>query len=592
MFDKNLLQEAKKSRRYLGFTIGLGMLTALFIVLQAGLLARILNEVFLAHKSLGEVRFLLGLLLPVVLLRALVAVVAERLAYRSAARIKEDLRQRLLARLLALGPVQIRGERTGELVNVLVEGVEAIEAYFARYLPQAALAALAPLLFLVFVFPLDLLSGWILLLTAPLIPLFMILIGKWADSLSQKQWQSLSRMSAHFLDVLQGITTLKVFGRSKTQIEVIARISDSFRQTTLGVLRVAFLSALVLELLSTLSTALVAVGLGLRLVYGHISLEQAFFVLLLAPEFYLPLRQLGTQFHAGMAGASAAQRIFEILDLPAEASSGTAEVPAGAAYASAGTEEGKPQGKSFKEPALSPDSGFHLSVQNIHFTYDREQDPVLRGVSFELFAGERVALVGASGAGKSTLAALLLGLIRPGRGQITVTEGEGRRRVAFVPQHPHLFSGTVAENIRLGCPDAAPEDVIAAAELAGAHEFIGRLPQGYTTPVGEGGTALSGGQVQRLALARAFLTGADLLILDEATSGLDQGSEQHILESLRQWGPDKTVLVIAHRLDLAAGADRILVLQEGRIAEEGKHEELLGRQGVYHQLVLAYGGAG
>ena len=242
----------------------------------------------------------------------------EVAANRVADRVKHDLRARLVAHLLDLGPAYARGERSGELTNTVVEGIEALDAYFRQYLPQLALAALVPLTVLLFVFPLDWLSGLILLLTAPLIPLFMWLIGNAAEALTRRQWTSLSRMSAHFLDVLQGLTTLKVLGRSREQIQIIAQISDRYRQATMGVLRVTFLSALVLEMVATLSTAVVAVQIGLRLLYGSLLFEEAFFVLLLAPEFYLPLRMLGTRFHAGMAGVAAAQRIFEVLETEAK----------------------------------------------------------------------------------------------------------------------------------------------------------------------------------------------------------------------------------------------------------------------------------
>jgi ATP-binding cassette subfamily C protein CydD len=225
-----------------------------------------------------------------------------------------NLRERFFAHVLELGPAYTRDERSGELVNTAVEGIESLDAYFSQYLPQLALTVLVPVTFLLLVFPLDFLSGLVLLLTAPIIPVFMILIGNLADSLTRKQWQSLSRMSAHFLDVLQGLTTLKLFGRAKDQAHVIGQISDGFRDATLGVLRVAFLSALVQELVATLSTAIVAVEIGLRLLYGHLSFEQAFFVLILAPEFYLPLRLLGTRFHASIPGVTAAQRVFEVLE--------------------------------------------------------------------------------------------------------------------------------------------------------------------------------------------------------------------------------------------------------------------------------------
>ncbi|WP_423055361.1 thiol reductant ABC exporter subunit CydD [Zhaonella formicivorans] len=573
MLDKKLMTEAKKSRRFLALTITLGMFTGLLTVLQAGYFARVVSGVFLRGEGLRQVWHWLMFLLAVIVLRAGSAWLAEVVAYRAAARIKEDLRQRLLAHLFALGPLYARGERTGELVNLVVEGVESLEAYFARYLPQLALSVLVPVLILGFVFPLDLLSGFIMLFTAPLIPLFMILIGKWADHLTQRQWDDLSRMSAHFLDVLQGLTTLKIFGRSKDQLEIIARFSDRFRVSTLGVLRVAFLSALVLELFSTISTALVAVALGLRLVYARITFEQAFFLLLLAPEFYLPLRMLGAQFHAGLTGVSAAKRIYEVLGL-------------------------LPPGNSQGSTPLSTQVQLHLTFQDVHYAYDGNR-PALQGVSFKVRPGERVALVGASGSGKSTVAGLLLRFMEPDSGRITVNgmplrelpAQEWLRLVAYVPQHPYLFTGTVRANISLGQPEASMEEVIAAAKLARAHDFICSLPQGYDTPLGERGMGLSGGQARRIAIARAFLRNAPLLLLDEATAGLDPENEQEIEAALDSLMQGRTALIIAHRLSTVRRADRVLVLDKGRVAEAGKHEELMQREGIYYHLVTAFGGA-
>ncbi|MFZ5645350.1 MAG: thiol reductant ABC exporter subunit CydD [Bacillota bacterium] len=573
MVDKRLLSEAGPVRILLAVCVGLGLGAGLLAILQASYLARVVNRVFLEGQSLGDVWHWLWPLLGIIIFRAGLAWMGEVMAHRAAARIKHALRQRLLAHLLALGPAYTGGERTGELVNILVEGIEALDAYFARYLPQLALAALLPLAVLGFVFPLDLLSGLILLFTAPLIPLFMFLIGRWAESLSQRQWETLSRMSAHFLDVLQGLTTLKIFGRSKAQAQAIALVSGRFRETTLGVLRVAFLSALMLEFLATISTAMVAVTVGLRLVYTHIPFEEAFFLLLLAPEFYLPLRLLGGHFHAGLAGVSAAGRIFEILDYP---------LPE------------RRQG----ECSLPPDSRIQIVFDDVYYSFG-EGRQALQGISFSLNPGERVALVGPSGAGKSTAAHLLLRFMDPDRGRITVngipldqiSVEEWRRNIALVAQKPYLFYGTVADNIRLGCPEAAMEEVAEAAKQAGAHSFILDLPRGYDTQIGEGGIRLSGGQAQRLAIARAFLINAPLLIMDEGTAGLDPVSERIVLEALDRLSQGRTALIIAHRLNTVQRANRIIVLERGRVAEEGRHSELMERQGVYHRLAAAFGGA-
>lgn len=577
--DRRLLRQAWAARLALVLTIGLGLLGGIAIVGQAGLLSRAVSQVFLDGYTLSQVSRLLLAFLVLSLVRAAFTWGGEVAANAVAARVKRDLRAQLAAHLLALGPAYIRGERSGELTNTVVEGVEALDAYFRQYLPQLALAALVPVTVLFFVFPIDWVSGLIMLLTAPLIPVFMILIGGVADALTRRQWTSLSRMSAHFLDMLQGLATLKLFGRSREQIRAIARMSDQYRHATMGVLRVAFLSALVLEMVATISTAVVAVQMGLRLLYGHLSFEQGFFVLLLAPEFYLPLRLLGTHFHAGMQGVAAAQRIYEVL----------------------GTEARVKAGDEL-DPATSTSTlTLNLNLKDVHYAYDDGQRPALNGLSFDIFAGEKVAIVGPSGAGKSTVASLLLRFIDPDRGTISV-DGRPlselpprawRQQVAWVPQEPYLFHTTVAENIRLARPGATSEEVEHAARQAHAHAFIRALPQGYDTVIGERGARLSGGEAQRIALARALLKDAPLLILDEATANLDPEIEAQVQEAMERLLQGRTALIIAHRLTTVYRADRILVMDQGCIVEEGDHTTLLQQGGLYRSLVQAYdtGGA-
>jgi thiol reductant ABC exporter CydD subunit len=587
--DRRLLRRAHAVRGPLLLAVALGAAGGIVMVVQAYLLSRVVSRVLLDGQVLGGVLSLLAAFLGLSLLRAGLVWLAEAAADRVANRVKYDLRARLAAHLLALGPAYARGERTGELANTAVEGIEALDAYFRQYLPQLALAALVPLTVLLFVFPLDWVSGLVLLLTAPLIPVFMILIGSLAESLTRRQWTSLSRMSAHFLDVLQGLTTLKLFGRSREQFRIIAQISEQFRDATMGVLRVTFLSALVLEMVATISTAVVAVQIGLRLLYGGLSFQQGFFVLLLAPEFYLPLRMLGSRFHAGMQGIAAAQRIFEVLETPVSDGLDLASEPSAA-----------PVGEVQRESASPPPVRFDLRFSDVHYAYDGGQRPALDGLSFDLLHGESVALVGPSGAGKSTVAYLLLRFIEPDRGAITVggrplrslPAAAWREQVAWVPQNPYLFHGTVAENIRLARPDASLDEVARAARQASADGFIEALPQGYDTLVGERGARLSGGEAQRIALARAFLKDAPLLILDEATANLDPEIEALVQEAMASLLSGRTALIIAHRLSTVYRASRIVVLDRGRLAEEGTHAVLMRQDGLYRQLVGAYGAGG
>jgi ATP-binding cassette subfamily C protein CydD len=470
-----------------------------------------------------------------------------------------------------LGPSATQGEHSGELVNTLGEGVEALDAYFSQYLPQLVLAALVPLAVLVVVFPRDVLSGVLLLVTAPLIPLFMVLIGSAAETLTRRQWASLSRLSAHFLDVLQGLVTLKLFGRSREQIEAIRAITGEYRDTTLSVLRVTFLSALVLEMVGTISTAMVAVQIGLRLLYARLSFADALFILLLAPEYYLPLRMLGARFHAGMAGVAAARRIFELLETPLPAAS---------------------------RAAAAPPAQMQIRFDEVHYAYEGGQRPALNGVTLAIEPGQQVALVGPSGAGKSTVAALLLRFIEPSAGTITVDgvplaaidTDAWRGQIAWVPQRPALFSDTIAANIRLARPGADSSAVRRAAEMAAALDFIEELPQGFETIIGEHGVGLSAGQAQRVALARAFLRDAPFVVLDEATAHLDPAHEALIRDAMRRLLAGRTALVIAHRLPTVIGVDRVIVLDRGRVAQSGAHRDLIGQPGLYRQLVAAYGG--
>lgn len=565
---RRLLSLARDFRLPLALTILSGFLAGLLTIGQAWLVSGAVNGVFLEGWGLAQTADILRLLLLVIGGRALLAWLGDVSANAVAVRVKTGLRERLFAHILRLGPAYARRERTGELTAAAVEGIEALDAYFSQYLPQLVVSALVPLSILLFVFPLDPLSGVVLLVTAPLIPFFMIMIGKGAEVVTKRQYDTLRLLSAHFLDSLQGLTTLKLFGQSKAHAKNIARASDQFREVTLSVLRVTFLSALALELLATLSVAVIAVEIGFRLLYAKMEFRQALFLLVLAPEFYMPLRALGARFHAGMAGTTAARRIFEILDTP------VASDQCSVTY------------------DQSSDESACIVFENVSFTYPDEAAPALKNINLTIRRGQHVAIVGKTGAGKSTLVNLLLGFIQPTSGRI-MTQYAMRNTalppsLAWVPQRPHLFHDTLAANIRLGKPDATHEEVIEAAKAARLHDFIESLPEGYQTVIGEGGARLSGGQAQRLALARAFLTDAPLLILDEPTSSLDPETESLLEETTRELTRGKTVITIAHRLNTVFHADRIIVLDSGRIVEQGTHSELLAKNGMYAEMIKAY----
>jgi ATP-binding cassette subfamily C protein CydD len=560
------------ARRPISIAAGLGVLGGVVLVPQAWFLAHAVNAVVLRHVLLAQV---LPWLLPLPLIFALrfaVMRAAEQLAMRAATLVKEDVRSRLVRHLQALGPAYVQSRHSGELAVAAVDGIEALEPYYARYLPHMALVALVPLSILAFIFPQDWISGLVLLLTAPLIPLFMVLIGSGAERLNQRQWRKLARMSAYFLDALQGLTTLKLFNASRREVELIARISEDYRRSTMSVLRLAFLSALVLEFFATVSIAVVAVLIGFRLLRADMGFEAGFFILLLAPEFYLPLRALGGHYHARMEAIGAAERIVEVLDVPLPQ---TVQARA--------------------RPLLG--RALEIRFEDVHYAYEPGRE-ALRGASFDLAAERVTALVGPSGAGKTTVLNVLLGFVRAQRGRVLVGGHDltqldpdyWLRQVAWLPQRVHLFRGTILDNIRMADASVGFEAVRAAARRAHADEFIERLPQGYDTPVGERGQNLSGGQVQRLALARAFLKDAPVVLMDEATASLDPGTEALITQAIARLAKARTVLVIAHRLRTVRGADCILVMDSGRVVEHGTHDILVRGDTRYERMVRTHEG--
>ncbi|MEU9025301.1 thiol reductant ABC exporter subunit CydD [Actinomadura sp. NPDC048394] len=544
--DPRLLRYARTTRIFLLASVALGTATAALIIAQATLLADMLTRAFLGGASLRDLRTPMLLLLGVVLGRALVAWLQEVAAHRSSAAVKSQLRGRLLAHAMALGPRWLSGERSGELAALATRGVDALDDYFSRYLPQLVLAVIVPAAVGFRILLGDWPSAVTIAATLPLIPVFAILVGLTTQRKMDRQWRTLSVLAAHFLDVVAGLPTLKIFGRARAQADRIREVTDRHRRATMATLRVAFLSALVLELLSTLSVALVAVSIGLRLVDGGLGLETALLVLVLAPEAYLPLRQVGAQYHASVEGLTAASRIFEVLETPLPATGTRSDVP-----------------------DLSRAT---LRLDGVTVTYPR--GPALEDFSLTVHPGETVALVGPSGAGKSTVLSVLLGFVRPDAGRVLADWDDlgdfapdaWRERIAWVPQRPYLFAGTVADNIRLGRPDAPDADVRAAAEAANALEFVSALPAGSDTVLGDRGAGLSAGQRQRIALARAFLRDAPLLLLDEPTSNLDGESEAAVIDAVERLRTGRTVLLVAHRPALAALADRVVAVEPVAVA--------------------------
>ncbi|WP_406443879.1 thiol reductant ABC exporter subunit CydD [Streptomyces sp. NBC_01613] len=537
--DPRLLRYARATRLFLVVVVGLGAVGAGLLIAQAMLIAEVVVGAFQHGLSVAELRTPLVLLAIVACGRALVSWLTELAAHRASAAVKSELRGRLLERSVALGPGWLSGQRTGSLVALATRGVDALDDYFSRYLPQLGLAVVVPVAVLARIVTEDWVSAAIIVGTLPLIPVFMVLIGWATQSRMDRQWQLLSRLSGHFLDVVAGLPTLKVFGRAKAQAESIKRITGEYRQATMRTLRIAFISSFALELLATLSVALVAVTIGMRLVHGEMDLYIGLVVLVLAPEAYLPLRQVGAQYHAAAEGLAAAEEIFAVLETPVPAS-GTGAVPTGG-----------------------------VVFQGVTVRYPGRSEDAVSDVSFAVEPGETVALVGPSGAGKSTLLNALLGFVRPTEGRVRVGGTDladvdleqWRSRVAWVPQRPHLFAGTITENVRLARPDADDTAVRGALGDAGALEFVDGLPQGAETVLGEDGAGLSAGQRQRLALARAFLADRPVLLLDEPTAALDGATEAEVVKAVRRLAVGRTVLLVVHRPALLEVADRVVPLE-------------------------------
>jgi thiol reductant ABC exporter CydD subunit len=550
--DRRLLRYARPARPYLAGLVLVTVGVAGLVIVQAQLLATAITGAFSNGLDLSALTGTIVALAAVVAGRAALAWAIEALSYRASAGVKSQLRRDLLRRAVELGPRWLATRRAGELATLTTTGVDALDGYFAKYLPQVVLAVVIPLAVVVRVLVADPLSGVIILVTLPLVPVFMGLVGATTAERTRRRWRELARLSHHFLDVVAGLPTLRVFGRAKAQARSVEEITGAYRRATLATLRLAFLSALVLELLATYSVALVAVAIGLRLRGGHLDLQTGLLVLVLAPEAYLPLRQLASHYHASADGLAAAADVFDVLDTPPDA---TGDRPVLAPDAAG------------DHPVRAPERVVAVRVEDVQVRHPGRSQPAPAGATFSFAAGEVVALAGSSGSGKSTLIAVLLGFITPDAGRVVIEDATGERllsqldlrawraNVAWVAQDPVLQHGTVESNIRLGHPDAPREAVERAAHRAALHEVaLGR-------PVGEGGSGLSAGQRRRVAVARALLTQRPVLLLDEPTAGLDAAAEVQVLASVRELAANgRLVLMVAHRPAVLAAADCVVTL--------------------------------
>lgn len=567
-----LREQSRPVRRLLRAGIAAGAAQAVAMCAGAWLVAHVLAEAIFAARPLGELWPALAALPLLAVARFALALLQRHVTFEAGARVSAGMRLSLEQRLRRLGPRWAAQQSSGDMVTRLVDGVDALIPYYAGYLPQVALAALIPLVILLVVLLADPWSALVLLLTAPLIPLFMVLVGHAAEQASQRRWLRLRRMGARFMDALSGLTTLRLLRATTREQALLAATGEAYRQETMAVLRIAFLSALVLEFFATVSIAVLAVLIGFRLMWGTLGFEPGLFVLLLAPELFMPLRALGTQRHRRMEAAAAAEDLIALLAIPDdEASASCAPAPREFAAARVG-----------------------VAFEQVGFGYAPDRQ-VLHDLAFDLEAGAQLTVVGTSGSGKSTLFHLLMGFAAPQGGRIlingedltTLAPAAWRRHIAWVPQRVHVFHGTLRDNLLIAAPQADARQLDRAVQAAALVPVIARLPQGLDTPLGEHGQGLSGGERQRLALARAWLRDAPLLLLDEPTQHLDAATAAVVDRALARLGEGRTVIRIAHRLDTIAADEQVAVMAEGRIVEAGTASALGAAQGAFARLLAA-----
>ncbi len=531
---------------------------SVLMIAQAWLAASMIAAVVVDDAGLAEIRATLIALAIVVPVRLWLNLLAARISHDLASRVLRRLRRELVRRIHGAGPVAIQAHPAGEIATTLVEGIEALRGYFANYLPIVHQAVIVPLAVLIVLFPVDWISATVLLVALPLAPAFMYLVGKGAEALNRRQWEKLSRLGAHFLDILRGLTTLKLFNVSRAEAAIIERLSDDYRRGAMAVLRVAFLSSAVLEFFATVAIAMVAILVGFRLLETHISLQTGLFALLLAPEFFLPLRRMGVHYHDRLQAVASAEKILALMTL---------EPP--------GTDRAN-------DARVLRANRIELSLKGVGFHWPG-RDGGVDDIDIDIPAGRHVAIVGPSGAGKSTLISLLLGFVRADRGGIRVngeplarwTPESWRAHIAWLPQQPALLHGSIRDNLLISRPDADAAALRAAIARAGLDGFIADLPLGLDSPVGDLVEQVSGGEAQRIALARAFLRDAPLLILDEPTAALDPGTERAIQRGIDRLAEKRTVISIAHRLHTLLNAEHIIELRDGRIRQQGSPAELM-----------------
>ncbi|MCE9888639.1 cysteine/glutathione ABC transporter permease/ATP-binding protein CydD [Kluyvera intermedia] len=569
-----LKQQSVLSRRWLMISRLLGFVSGVLIIGQAWILARILQHMIMENIPREALLMPFIQLVLVFILRAWVVWLRERVGFHAGQHIRFEIRRQVLDRLQQAGPAWIQGKPAGSWATLILEQIDDMHDYYARYLPQMALAACVPLLIVVAIFPSNWVAALILLVTAPLIPLFMALVGMGAADANRRNFLALARLSGHFLDRLRGMDTLRIFGRGEAETESIREASQDFRQRTMEVLRLAFLSSGVLEFFTSLSIALVAVYFGFSYLgelnfgsYGMtVTLFSGFLALILAPEFFQPLRDLGTFYHAKAQAVGAADSLKTFLEAPL-----------------AQPEQG--------EQILDTSEPVTLHAKDLFIT-SPEGKMLVGPLNFTLNAGQRAVLVGQSGSGKSSLLNALAGFL-PYSGSLQVNgvelhhlQPEGwHRMMSWVGQNPQLPATTLRENVLLGNPDASEDQLFSALERAWVNEFLPQLPDGVDTAVGEQAARLSVGQAQRVAVARALIAPCRLLLLDEPAASLDAHSEQRVMQALSEASTQQTTLMVTHQLEGLMDWDVIWVMENGQIIEQGTYQQLVDANGVFTSLL-------
>ncbi len=602
LFDKELIALTYKRKHKLNLAVVFGFISAALTVTQAYILSRIINNVFIEKYPLGKVSFLIYLFISVSITKPVVSMLQTKFSTALALSIKTQLREELLEKI---PKILLRNKRTGEVLNVFTTGIDRLENFFARYLPQTFLAGLIPLFILFVVFPIDYISAIIFIFTFPIIPLFMFLIGSIAEKMSQKQWNSLRLLSSYFLDVIQGLLTIKLFKWTREALKNIEMVTEIFRVKTLNVLKIAFISSLVMELTSTVSVAIIAVTIGLRLLNGNFYFADALFILIIAPEFYLPLRQLGLYYHSALDGSSAFQTIKEIILV--------SNFDNGEDFGSFGTSAKATS--HFSQQYFIRENSINANLKTEIFNLEEvklllEKDGItfqnvtqiyfdkvkaLDDISFRIPPKQITAIVGKSGSGKSTIFNLILKFIEPTSGSILVGDRKlneidnifWRMNISWVPQNPRLFNKSILDNFKICKPEASLEEISYVCRRAGIDKFIESLEYGYETQIGEYTSKLSGGEQQRIAIARAYLRNSPLILIDEPTANIDPLAEQEILSILFELCRNKTAIIIAHNINTIQKVDNVVFLRNGKVLGQGSHLYLIKNSADYRNFIFS-----